>query len=512
MKQSLSKKLPLIALFSLFFVGITIAQNKTLSDVLSINLRSLGPILENNAVKGYYMFYKVDKKDRKTNNYLLKILDQDLNEVSSKRISGSRYLNLIGGMYNGENVLLKFSDPKEKKLTFRQYNKQAELISKKTTDYDPKLNPGYNDQETMSPSGVYPVKGKGFVNFELVKNKKWGYEIKFFPTDENVKEWVYRSNKSAKEYLGATFLAANEKVILTAIASKPNIISKKVSFNLLGIDVQTGEKLFYKPMSDGKYNLFFVNSYKEINEDKLTLFGYYYDKGENVMGARSKGLCAFSVGLDGEFIDKKYLSWKNDISKKLPTNAIGKIKDIGFLYFHDIFKTSDGKIHVVAEQYKKGVDGVGIAFSALGGRGAVFKFKVEDMMTLEFSPDFELEKFSFFDKAKSTFSYPGLGAVSPQLAGMFINTFGGFDYIATQQHRDSDAFSFIYNDYERKGKKWAVHAITYSDGAYANDKIPLSSKRSENFQVFQGKKGHIMIAEYDKKKKNLDMRLEKINF
>jgi len=512
MKQSLSKQLSLIVVFSLFFVGISNAQNKTLSEVLSINLRSLGPILEDDAVKGYYMFYRVDKKDRKTTNYLLKILDQDLNEISSKRISGTRSLNLLGGMYNGENVLLKFADPREKKLTFRQYNKQAEFVSKKTIDYNPKLNPSYNDQDVMGASGVYPVEGKGFVNFELVKNRKWGYEIKFFSTEEDNKGWTYRSDGSSKEYLGASFLAANEKVVLVAVASKANILSKKATFHLLGIDIQTGKDLFYRPMSDEKYNLFFVNNYKEINKNQLTLFGYYYDKTDNIMGAKSQGLCAFSVGLDGKFIDKKYLSWKNDISKKLPVNARGKIENIGYLYFHDVFKTSDGKLHVVAEQYKKGIDGLGVAFTALGGRGTTLKYKIEDMMTLEFSADFELEKFSFFDKTKSDFSWPGLGMVNPRLAGRFINTFGGFDYITTQQHRDSDAFSFIYNDYERKGKKWSVHAITYADGEYSNDKIPLTSKYWDNFQVFQGKKGHLMVVEYDKKNKKLDMRLEKINF
>ena len=95
--------------------------------------------------------------------------------------------------------------------------------------------------------------------------------------------------------------------------------------------------------------------------------------------------------------------------------------------------------------------------------------------------------------------------------GLYVNYLGGFDYVFTQKHRDSDVYSFVFNDYNRETKNWQIKSVTHADGEYATDDIDMKGSYSD-FLVFQGKKGHVMIAEYDAKGKKLDLRLEKINF
>ncbi len=54
------------------------AQTQVLNNVLSAKTRGTGAIIKENTVMGYYSFYELDKKDRKTRNYQLSIYDQNL--------------------------------------------------------------------------------------------------------------------------------------------------------------------------------------------------------------------------------------------------------------------------------------------------------------------------------------------------------------------------------------------------------------------------------------------------
>ena len=71
-------------LLALCFVSpyILQAQSKlSIANVYSAKLKNSGPIIANNEVKGYFLFYQSDKIDRKTNEYTLQILDENINKV-----------------------------------------------------------------------------------------------------------------------------------------------------------------------------------------------------------------------------------------------------------------------------------------------------------------------------------------------------------------------------------------------------------------------------------------------
>ena len=71
-----------LSLLCLFLYTPIFAQDQSWSEVMAINLKNIGPIYENEAVKGYYMFYEVEKKNRKTKRYLLQFLDNNLNVMA----------------------------------------------------------------------------------------------------------------------------------------------------------------------------------------------------------------------------------------------------------------------------------------------------------------------------------------------------------------------------------------------------------------------------------------------
>ena len=63
---------------TIFTTKDSIAQTATIEDVYSVRLRSSGIIKDNDGIKGYYFFYKKEKVDRKTNTYILQIIDENL--------------------------------------------------------------------------------------------------------------------------------------------------------------------------------------------------------------------------------------------------------------------------------------------------------------------------------------------------------------------------------------------------------------------------------------------------
>ena len=503
-----------LSLLCLFLYTPIFAQDQSWSEVMAINLKNVGPIYENEAVKGYYMFYEVEKKNRKTKRYLLQFLDNNLNVMAKEYITGSNHLSLIEGDYNGKNILLKFMDAKEKIYIYRQYNTSAELISKTTKEYDPKLA-----SSASVGSGAIPVPNQGFANIEIVKNKKWGYEINFIPNKKGAKGWTYKSDVKSKAIESAGIIGANEEILLLLVSKIPKMMSKQVDTYLLGIDAKTGKKRFLNKMEDTKYNTAFSNLYVDKKSGELTLMGSYYDKSDRTSSNKSKGLCIYTMGADGEIISKKYLGWTKEIKKILPVNKKGKLADMGYMYFQSIFKTDDGRLFAVAEQYKKAADALGITANIASGllrnvstNMSGSQAQVEDIMVLEFSSDQELVDVTVFEKNKSKLSLPaGSTFTNMNALGHLVKYYGGFDFAFTQHHRDEDVFSFVFNDYDRKSKNWDLKSVTYADGEYVMDQMTLTSRKSD-FILLQGKKGHVMVAEYDSKAKKLDMRLEKINF
>src|SRR5690606_34399499 len=96
----------LLLLLAVVAPSLAFAQKVTISDVLKVTVRGIGPIIKGNEVQGYYMFYQLDKADKANNNYQIKFLDQNLNEVATTKLTDSKYLYLQEASFDGEFVML----------------------------------------------------------------------------------------------------------------------------------------------------------------------------------------------------------------------------------------------------------------------------------------------------------------------------------------------------------------------------------------------------------------------
>ncbi len=512
-----SKTLLLSVLMFLCSGAFIHAQKKSFDGVKHIQLKNMGAITKGNDVTGYYMFYKLDKVDRKNNSYALDILDQNLEVVKSTKIVDSKYLALLEGAYNGDAIILKFYESKEKLLQHRMYGNDGTLIRKKEmelTNKEAQLLFGSVDlnEEASKFADLHAVGSRGFVDYKKVKNKKFGYQMKFYPDTKGERSWTKGSSTESKELEFANFLAANDEIVLSNVVKKKSLMTRDMDFYLLGNDAATGKKLFEKQVSDSKYEVSVINAYLE--GENIRLIGLYYEKGAKEAKAPSLGIITMAMDKKGEISDKRTIAWTK-AQKFLDINKSGKIKDMGHVYFHRFVKGEGGKIYGIAESYKKAASGAGIAIAALGGKASLVKMVVKDMLVFEFSPEFDLTNIEVFKKGKSDFGLPpGAGLASSQLLGLYIKALGGFDYQFTQEAEDGSYFIIGYTDYLRvKGEKNKTYfgAISNADGEYSKDEIDLKTKGART-RVFKAKDGHVLIVDYIKKEKRLDMRIEKINF
>ena len=114
------------ALFILFSIMVSLTelmgQSASFSNVFKAKLRDSGAIMDGQKVNGYYFFYRMDKADKTHDNYVLEILDQDLNTVKTNNIREVKNIVLLEASYNGQFLCFKFLDAKNKKYIFSKYD------------------------------------------------------------------------------------------------------------------------------------------------------------------------------------------------------------------------------------------------------------------------------------------------------------------------------------------------------------------------------------------------------
>ncbi|HEU0137285.1 MAG TPA: DUF6770 family protein, partial [Flavobacterium sp.] len=254
-----------------------------------------------------------------------------------------------------------------------------------------------------------------------------------------------------------------------------------------------------------------------LNSDNTVVFmGEYFKEGDNILKDQSVGLFTEVLDFTGKTISENLVSWEKDVAKMMNVKkGSSKIADKGYIYFHDVIKTGTNEYYAIGEYYKKTANGAGIAMAVLS-RGAstnsMTQLTITDAVIFKFDSSFKLTGVQDFDKGTSrvpTLSDYG----SPQLNAHAINGLGFFDYEYTQIDKKNDRFYACFIDYERlKGEKNknAFKTIIYDDGQFTEDKIYLAAE-GKSFRVMPAKIGNVLIAEYDKKAKVIQLHFEKLN-
>jgi hypothetical protein len=514
----------LLLLLALLVGGTTFSQNLSIDNVYTIQLESSGTIMEAGQVKGYYLFYQSDKIDKHTNEYTIQLLDQNLNKVKNIKFTDDKSIKLTEASFNGSAFCFLFYNEDEKTLLPRIYDLTGKLkaeysrvLDKKSATYmKSQLQWGETKSDEGSNQKIFDVKDKGFVTLIPMRDgKDYSYEVTYYSSIAK-KEWSYMPQGEERVKM-SSFLGCTDSLIFLESMVREKLMSAKSKSSIIALNFETKKQAFELDEDASKFKLVPIYCAKQDN-GSILLMGSYYNKEDNVLKDYSQGLGIYTLNSEGKILTNTYNSWTGDLSKYLEINEKGKVEDIGYLYFHNLIKTKDGKIFAVAEGYKRVADGFGIAMNVLSaaqggiGNGSNTKVKITDMVILEFDASYKVKKATVYKKESSSMSLPGLDYNSQHMFAIMVKALNGFDYTFTTYENTGDNFTVCYMDYEKTAEyKGAImHALRYDGTKFREDKVQLKTKASSQ-RVFPAKPGYVSILEYFKKEKKLDFRLEKLN-
>ena len=133
------------------------------------------------------------------------------------------------------------------------------------------------------------------------------------------------------------------------------------------------------------------------------------------------------------------------------------------------------------------------------------------MIVMELDRTNKITNATVFPKVHNNIGISSGLFMSLYTSAILANATGRFDYGFTTVESGNTNFNIVYRDYLRKEgiEKLTYSNIRYVDGKFTSDKISINSK-ADVMKVFPAKAGSIMIFEYFKKEKRIDVRLEKL--
>lgn len=515
------KHLLTVAVF--FFTSSLYAQSKlSIDNVYAAYLQNTGTIMENNQIKGYFFLYQSDKIDRRTNEYTLQIVDENLNKVKDIKFQDSKKLNLLEAAYNGNSLSFLFKNEENKTLDMKVYGIDGKLKYTYSREYTKKTDDLMKRYETMhtdegTNQNVFDLGEQGYASvLPLRDGKTRTYEVDYYSSNSK-KYWTYVPSDDEERYANAEFLGSTDSLIILEVMKRNRMMSGKITAHLVGIDINSKKKIFDLEGEDDAYTLVPSNVIPIKGTGRILVMGSYFDKNDNVAKDFSKGLAIYEIDGKGNVLSKTYNSWGKDFAKYLPTGSKGKLDKVGFLYIHKLIRTHDGKIFAVGEGYKRQASAGGIALTVLSaaagsyGNTSTTKIVTTDMVVMEFDDKYKVTDATIYDKTNNTADLLLSDFHSQHAIALLLKATGGFDYEFTTGDVDNNTFSICYGDWVRSSdyKGQTFNTLRYNGSKFTKDKIELKSKASR-MTVLPAKAGSIMILEYYKKDKKLESRLEKI--
>lgn len=509
------KKQYVLMLTLLLLQCAVFAQKLSIEDIRTVTFRNSGEIMDGTEVKGYFVYYVSDKVDKNTNAYTVEILDANLNKIKELKFEDDKNMQLAECSYNGSSILLLFANYIEKTVEHRVYNFDGKLIASYPKSYDEDMPFVGNFTSEAQNQCVTNIGKIGYTSiFNLIQPKLINYELHFFFTDRK-KTWSYTGD-AGDEYkcITAALLGMTDSLTFYMLYKKEKIMSSSYQIFVSCFNIFTGKKLFEMPLQDEKYYIVPTGVVQQPGKPQLTLIGNYYNLDDNFIKKAPIGLAAWTLDNKGKITAAKYNTWNGELAKSLGNTGNEKSDELGYIFIHRFIPMSNGKLYAIGEGYKINASALGIAANilTLGKAGNVAKFKITDLVMLEFDKDFNITSSKIYQKNYNTFSVSLYESHSPHLMALQAKALGNFDYNFTTVDNERTKFIAGYTDYvkEQGYKGMTFNTISYADGNFSNDKITLSCEATW-MKILPGKPGSVLIMEYFKKQKKLDMRLEKIN-
>ena len=356
--------------------------------------------------------------------------------------------------------------------------------------------------------GIKPIKNIGYLDSKLSNKNQGGMasmslssSVTFYGDDGN--SWV-----KDIPFGEAVLIYAGNKDIIVVGHSKPSASEKgkkskgframqNNKFFLSIWDTKSGDLLFEKEASEFQ-NIGLPKLVSTNNNGNIKLSGLYFDPTLNVRGSGNKGLPmsssegVFTLTLsgDGDILEEKYIKWDEN-----------SFNNSNF-YIQDYFLHND-EIVIITE-----------LFEVIDKDAKVKDFKIFKIDESFTAINEELVTMPELIHKKIYSSYAG--GLSFQSTGKKIDEAlpivwkKGFRHQATTT--TNDEFNILYHYHDEDKEEHYVGNIKSKNGEYKDAQFPIIDSKNSNISVYQAKPGYILIVEYWKKEKKLDVRLEKFDY
>jgi len=545
-----------IALLLLVIIsGLCFSQTVELEKLSAGKLADASVLYDrnNDDVYGYFYIFEKDKISKTEILYEYVLLDRNLNKVYSGEFKqSSPYIDFKQSSpyvdrYGDKKLSFKFQTAYLNGFIsigigsyyeFSYFTFAYRLLDVKENKLSdsftllPDLTKKYNPEPIKAKDAVYFNFYPHSFGYELdTPLKSWkvnkGYLIytnnkTYFVNEKLEPLWSYSYNANSKgeeEYESAGFLdqpCKNNKNILVMIK---NLCGKK--YEKKTINRQQNSSYLFFDKNSGKLisEIFPFGTVSEKAEIKnVTTGDYFIDEAKQTVTFICRTVNSKGVSLEEDQIqdriqgfskveysisEKKelkrdYFSW-NQLSQYLDIDEYGYITEKDdpnyHLYLHDVLLKSNGNTIFILEEYK----------TLTGGA------KVNDLFFMELDKDMKLIKFQRIEKEKKTIR-DGM-----KRTGAMIKGGGYFDYAGYEDLGNDNYLFFYYNKQKPEGggkkKQWVLGIISYINGKFSEQKLPLKSEDGSDMSITPAKKGYIMIYEtFKDKDKSPELRLEKINY
>lgn len=538
------KKIALLLV--LFFSTTFFAQVTKLSSLSSSKFLDSKIIYEDNNedIYGYLLLFEKDKVNKNETTFELVLLDKNLNKVGTtsfnQEVTSSWLIKLSSAIYfakkNKDNLFVAIGQSNSMIESFIDKMIEDKGISgfrilnlKDFTISENYLIKDYKFQKQIGKLDMeHPMKlMKEFKDMKLAKltlnngflvsdldymssmneamassypnalKMKVNRQKEFYFFDLNFQQkWVYKVNQDekTKSFAKYSYFTSNGNDL---VFTKKNFKKEKdtdfeQTFEF--VNATTGVKKFEINITNTENTLSFDNL--QFQDNKVIVFASVYDFNEKGEYKYDKKRGYVKIVYDresGKEISKDYFKW-DALKSKLDIDENGKVKDYGFIHFLEFKLTADNKIIIIGEGYKPEASS-----------------KILDLFTFVLDDKMKLLSFNKVDKFKNKID-------KLDAYGSYLEAVGAFDYMYSQK-LPGGGYVFYYSDNEKLGSrakkdpKWVLGVITYVDGVFDYQKVPLTTNNGQIYPI-KAKNGYVLLREVsnDEKQKDSEIRLEKINY
>ncbi len=490
------------------------AQRATISDTDGAYLTQSNAIQGADGITGYYFLTRVAKtkmvrkgnRRKETTVYVsrLTLMDQSLNVIGTKDYKAGDDIEVLDVAYNGTYLGVKMIDHEKERKWISVLDAEGNEVRRGSLKYGTLDNPKYAAaMAAFFDVGLAPLK-EGFMDISLETAgksamSKSAYHAKYVPNDPEGKGFMIRSARNSPDYESANFLAANDSLIVITILKRPNMLSQKFNTEIKAYHTQTGEMVWEQEFTDDAMPVRWFSA--SFQGDELVVGGMDVGRNGKLMTDIPDGLNFLRLNAEGEITERKRVELASALSQHVKVRAGGAVDGMGNIFIHDMGLTEEGYIQVACEFYKTFNGGV----------------TAKDGLVLHLDPAFALTDITVLEKGRTVDSR---GILLTLKGGVNLGKKGSvaalgavrgiFDHAYT--HQTPAGVTSVYfsgNSEKRKEGKYSVHVASLLDGEVTRDKLEMSAS-SDEVRVYPAKDGYVMVVEYDKDTRSLDIHMERL--